>query len=125
MSMDREGCSQTLPRNYLLPINNNLEQAEDETSVEGVEPIDELTPVSQAYNELLADCPSKSQPESPHNSPPKQHEPVDPESTGSATQAWQMTDPRLAFPACSTKVKCMHNKKPTPMEVLEFCATVE
>ena len=42
--MDGEGCSQTLHRNYLLPISPNLEQARCEDSVEGVGPIDECTP---------------------------------------------------------------------------------
>ena len=33
---DREGCSQTLHRNYLLPISPNLEQSEMEKPVAGV-----------------------------------------------------------------------------------------
>ena len=53
--MDWEGHSLTLHRNYLLPINNNLRQAEDENLVEGVEPKDEPTPAPQAHNELPAD----------------------------------------------------------------------
>ena len=34
---DGEGCSQTLHRNYLLPISPNLEQAGDDTPAAGVE----------------------------------------------------------------------------------------
>ena len=41
--IDGEGYSQTLHRNYLLPISSNLEQAKCEDSVEGVGPIDEPT----------------------------------------------------------------------------------
>ena len=33
---DREGCSQTLHRNYLLPINSNLEQGEKDKPMVGV-----------------------------------------------------------------------------------------
>ena len=33
---DREGCSQTLQRNYLLPINSNLEQCKKDKPVVGV-----------------------------------------------------------------------------------------
>ena len=34
---DREGCSQTLHRNYLLPINSNIGQDEKDAPVAGVE----------------------------------------------------------------------------------------
>ena len=34
---DREGCSQTLHRNYLLPINSNLEQGKKDEPMIGVE----------------------------------------------------------------------------------------
>ena len=34
---DGDGCSWTLHRNYLLPISPNLEQAEDDGPVVGVE----------------------------------------------------------------------------------------
>ena len=64
---DGEGHSQTLHRNYLLLISNNLGQADDENSVGGVEPIDKPTPMPPADNELLADSLTKSQPESPPN----------------------------------------------------------
>ena len=83
--MDWEGCSQILHRNYLLPINNNLKQAEDENSVDGVEPIDEPTPMPQAYNELPADSQAKHQLASLHNLPPRQCELTDPEVTRLAT----------------------------------------
>ena len=53
--VDGEGCSWTLHRNYLLLFSNNLEQAEDENSVEGVEPINKPSPVPLADNGLLAD----------------------------------------------------------------------
>ena len=33
---DREGCSQTLHRNYLFPINSNIEQGEMDTPMAGV-----------------------------------------------------------------------------------------
>ena len=55
LPVDGEGCSQTLHRNYLLSISNNLEQAEDENSVDGVESINKPTPVPPADNGLLAD----------------------------------------------------------------------
>ena len=54
--MDGEGHGQTLHSNYLLPINNN------EHYVQGVEPIDEPTPVPQAHNESLADGLTKGWP---------------------------------------------------------------
>ena len=96
--MDGEGCSQTMHKNYLLPINNNLEQAENENPVEGVEPIGEPTPVPQAPNELPADGLTISWPESLHSLPPKQHKLVNPRLTGSAAPdcSQQMKDPRLA-----------------------------
>ena len=34
---DREGCSQTLHRNYLLPINSNIRQDEKDAPMAGVE----------------------------------------------------------------------------------------
>ena len=83
--IDREGCSQTLHRNYLFPISNNLEQAECENPVEGVGPIDELTSVSQAGNVLPANQPNESQPESLPNTAPEQCELVEPELTGSTS----------------------------------------
>ena len=83
--MDGEGHRQTPYRNYLLPINPNLEQAKCEDSVEGAWPIVEPTPVPQADNALLADQPTEIQPEDMPNSVPNQHELVDPELTTSAT----------------------------------------
>ena len=84
-SLGWEGCSQTLHRNYLLLINNDLEQAEDEKSVEGVEPINEPNAVPQAQNELPANRLTESQLESLHNLPPKQHKLVDLGLTESVT----------------------------------------
>ena len=81
---DGEGCSQTLHRNYLLPISSNLGHVEDENSVVGVKTIEKPIPVPPADNGLPADGLTKSQPESLLNLLPEQHEPVDPESTGSA-----------------------------------------
>ena len=81
---DGEGHSQILHRNYLLSISNNLGQAEDENSVEGVGPKDEPTPAPQAYRELLSDGLNKSQLESLPNLPLNQHESVNPELTGLA-----------------------------------------
>ena len=49
---DGEGCSQTLYRNYLLPISNNLEQVGDKNSVTGVDPIDKPAPVLPADSGL-------------------------------------------------------------------------
>ena len=80
--IDGEGHSQTLHRNYLLPISNNLEQAECENPVEGVRPIDEPTPPPQAGNALLADWLAESQAENLPNSAPEQHELINPELTG-------------------------------------------
>ena len=42
---DGEGCSQTLHRNYLLPISSNLEQNEKDAPVAGVENTDTPAPV--------------------------------------------------------------------------------
>ena len=60
----REGerHSQTLHRNYLLPVSNTLEWAEDESSVIGVEPIDKSTPVPPTDRGLPANGPTKCQP---------------------------------------------------------------
>ena len=49
---DGRGCSQTLHRNHLLPISNNLEQVGDENSVAGVESIEKPIPVPPADSEL-------------------------------------------------------------------------
>ena len=70
------GHSQTLHRNYLLPISNNLGQVEDENSVVGVELIDKITP---CHLQIMGG------PESLPNSLPKKHKPVNTESTGSAS----------------------------------------
>ena len=70
-------CSQTRHRNYLLPIDDSLEQV-------GVQPVDKHTPVLTADSGLLANGLIESQPGSLANSPPKQHVPGDPELTGSA-----------------------------------------
>ena len=42
---DGEGCSQTLHRNYLLPINTNIEQGKTDKPLAGVGNITSLTPV--------------------------------------------------------------------------------
>ena len=42
---DGEGCSQTLHRNYLLPISSNMEQDETDGSEDRVENNTSLTPV--------------------------------------------------------------------------------
>ena len=42
---DGEGCSQTLHRNYLLPISSNMGQDETDGSEDRVENITSLTPV--------------------------------------------------------------------------------
>ena len=41
---DGEGCSQTLHRNYLLPISSNLEQNEKDAPMAGVEHTNTSTP---------------------------------------------------------------------------------
>ena len=61
-----EGCRQTLHRNYLLPISNNLEQTGDE-------PINKLTPVPPADGGLSVDVLTGSWPESLPGSLTKQH----------------------------------------------------
>ena len=45
---DREGCSQTLHRNYLLPINSNMGQDEADGSEEKVKNNNSPTPVPSA-----------------------------------------------------------------------------
>ena len=82
---DGEGYNQTLHRNFLLPISNNLGQVEEETLAEGVGPKDETTPAPQAHNELPANGLTKSQPGSLHNLLAKQHKLVDPELARLAT----------------------------------------
>ena len=47
---DGEGCSQTLHRNYLLPINSNMGQDEADGSEERVENTTSPTPVPSASN---------------------------------------------------------------------------
>ena len=47
---DREGCSQTLHRNYLLPINSNIEQSKMDEPVAGVGNNISLTPVPSVDN---------------------------------------------------------------------------
>ena len=47
---DGEGCSQTLHRNYLLPINSNLEQGEKDEPMVGVANNTSLTPVLSVGN---------------------------------------------------------------------------
>ena len=81
--IDGEEGSQTLHRNYLLPISNNLEQAECENPVEGVGPIDEPTPALQTDKALPANWLTESWLESIPNSAPKQHNQVDTELSGS------------------------------------------
>ena len=45
---DREGCSWTLHRNYLLPINSNMEQDKADGTEERVKNNTSLTPVPSA-----------------------------------------------------------------------------
>ena len=52
---DGERHSQTLHRNYLLPIGYNLVQVGDDNLVVAVEAIDKPTPVPPADSRLLAD----------------------------------------------------------------------
>ena len=47
---DGEGCSQTLHRNYLLPINSNLEQGEKDEPMVGVGNDTSLPPVPSVDN---------------------------------------------------------------------------
>ena len=55
---DGEGHSQTLYRNYLLPISPNVEQAGDETSVAGIEQTRTSAPVPSVDSELTNSEPS-------------------------------------------------------------------
>ena len=50
--VDGEGCSQTLHRNYLLPINSNMGQGEADESEERVKNNTSLTPAPSADNIL-------------------------------------------------------------------------
>ena len=52
---DRARCSQTLNRNYLLPINLNLEQGEKDKPIVGVENDTSLPPVPS-----VGDVPAES-----------------------------------------------------------------
>ena len=54
---DREGCSQTLHRNYLLPISPNLEQSELDKPVAGVGNDTSPTPVPS-----VSDAPIEAEP---------------------------------------------------------------
>ena len=53
---DGEGCSQTLHRNYLLPINPNMGQGKADESEERIENNTSLTPAPSADN-ILQDSP--------------------------------------------------------------------
>ena len=55
---DGEGCSQTLHRNYLLPINSNIGQDKKDASVAGVENNNTSTPVPSVDSELADVGPS-------------------------------------------------------------------
>ena len=48
---DGEGCSQTLHRNYLLPISPNLEQAGDDMPVAGIEQMRTSAPMPSIDSE--------------------------------------------------------------------------
>ena len=108
---DGEGYSQTLHRNYLLPISNNLEQVGDENSVAGVEPIDKPTPVPPVDSGLPANRLTKRWPENLPNLPPQQHKPFDLEPTVSAasgmmsdgSQAGQNQPAPLRQSACTMR----------------------
>ena len=50
---DGEGCSQTLHRNYLLPISPNLEQSEMDKPVAGVGNDNSLTSVPSVSDALV------------------------------------------------------------------------
>ena len=71
-------CSDTLHRNYLLPINNNLEQEESENSVGADGSRAEITPVPHENDALPVNHLTKSKLEGIPNSPSKQHKPFDP-----------------------------------------------
>ena len=71
---DGEGCSQTLLRNYLLPISPNLEQSEMDKSVAGVGNDTSPTPVPSVSSapveaELSRMVTSSSTGSTPENSP--------------------------------------------------------
>ena len=71
---DGEGHSQTLHRNYLLPISPNLEQSEMDKPVAGVENDASLTPAlpvsdAPAGAELSGMVASSSAGSTPENSP--------------------------------------------------------
>ena len=55
---EEEGYSQTLQRNYLLPISPNLEQARDDTPVAGVEQTRTLAPEPSVDSESTNQEPS-------------------------------------------------------------------
>ena len=48
---DGEGCSQTLPRNYLLPISSNIEQNEKDACMAGAEPTSTSAPAPSVDSE--------------------------------------------------------------------------
>ena len=48
---DGKGCSQTLHRNYLLPISHNLEQVKKDTPKAGVEDTSTSAPVPSVDSE--------------------------------------------------------------------------
>ena len=77
--IDWGGCSHTLHRNYLLPINNNLKQQESENPVGGDEPM----PVPHKNDVLPVKCPTESILEGMPNLPSQQHESFEQGSTGS------------------------------------------
>ena len=98
---DREGCSQTLHRNYLLPINSNIEQGKMDKPVAGVGNNISPTPVPSLDNA------------------PAGAGPLGMVTSSTAGSTSQGSSDQPAPLKCGTWTTRNH-QEPTSMEVLEF-----
>ena len=120
--IDRGGCSCTLHRNYLLPINNNLEQEKVKTLWAEMDPM-----MNQLKCHIkMMHCQLATQLNVDWKACLIHHH----NSVNCLTQGWQNRSHRWRAPSwqgwtCSTKVKLKKNQEPSPMEVSEFCITAE
>ena len=90
---DREGCSQTLHRNYLLPISPNLEQGEMDKPVVGVGNDTSPSPLPPVDDAIVEAEPSGMVTSSSAGSPP-QGSPDQPAPLRCSTQTTRNKLPR-------------------------------
>ena len=74
MPMDKEGCSQTLHRNYLLPINSNLEQGKKDEPMAPPAPSVGNAPAEAGLSEMVTSTLADNTPQgSPDQPAPLRH----------------------------------------------------